>query len=175
MWTLFRGRGQGMHCFQQMGVVEKGEQGCVHVCLRLLSGASWGCFFSVCQLANSLLIWVAKMTGHSAVFARLLSPYPIYPSTHLSSFFPLYLTSFTCCLFVFSLVTESIATWCTALIVNVKENWLLLSVYERVEMGWCECVYFCRESKLKPGNSVQYHLFVQWWFADCPVHFCIPL
>lgn len=88
--SIVQREGPGYALFSTDGSRGGGERGCVHVC----RGGSGVCFFSVCQQANSPLIWAAKMTGHTPVFARSLSPYPINLSTHLSPrFLSLYLTS----------------------------------------------------------------------------------
>lgn len=75
-------------------------------CACVLRGASGVCFSFICQQANSPLITAATMTGHTPVFTRSLSPYPVYLSTHLSTLFPLVLSPY-----LTSLPTDLLFLW----------------------------------------------------------------
>lgn len=112
MWALFRGRGLGTHCFQQMEVVGVWER----VCACVLRGASGVCFSSVCQQANFPLIWAAKMTRHTRVCTFTLSLSYLSINSSIHSFSLPLPDKLIHCVVVVSLVTESIVTWCTALI-----------------------------------------------------------
>lgn len=111
MWALFRGRGLGTHCFQQMGVVGGGGGEMREGVCMCVEGGFWSMFF-LCLSTSKLPLDLSSQDDrtHPCVCTFTLSLSYLSISSSLQSLSIPLPDKLSRCLFVFSLVTESIVT-----------------------------------------------------------------